>query len=256
MKFLLLCIVFLWLPMTFADSFRLDGVVFHYRLPKKLADDSRMLVLFGGRNSSGFRTLRLFRFDDLADRHHLVLLSPSFNGNDYWEPANGTGKLLKRAIAFLEKKHHLSSKPVYMYGYSAGGQCAAHFAAWMPDRTAAWGAHGCGYYPDIPESSRCRPALITCGMEDSIRFVISRQFVYGYREKGTEVLWKPGGGGHEMDSLSLKLAETWFEALLNADTAKVYGEDDTKHIRQREEDIQPMFRNPLANDRIKELWLE
>lgn len=256
MRLLLLCIVTVWLQVAFADSFRLGGVRFHYRMPKTLTEESRMLVLFGGRNSSGARTLRQFQFSELADRHHLVLLSPSFNSGEYWEPAKGTGELLKRAIAFLEGKYRLSPKPVYMYGYSAGGQCAAHFAAWMPEKTAAWGAHACGYYPDIPAASQCRPALITCGIDDSVRFVISRQFVYGYREKGTEILWKPVVGGHELDTLSLQLAMAWFDALLNGETAGEYGEDDTKHIRQRAEDIQPMFRNPLANTVIKELWLK
>ena len=42
------------------------------------------------------------------------------------------------------------------------------------------------------ESSQCRP-VDTCGIEDSIRFVISRQFVYGYREKALK-FWKPGKG--------------------------------------------------------------
>ncbi|MBQ6471554.1 MAG: hypothetical protein IJJ33_06200 [Victivallales bacterium] len=256
MKALLLCFVITCLQTAVADSFWLGGVRFCYRIPVKRRADFRIMVLFGGRNSHGLKTLRLLHFDELADRHGLVLLSPSFCGIDYWEPKSGTGQLLRHAIAFLERKYHIIPRPVYMYGYSAGGQCAAHFSAWMPEKTAAWGAHACGYYPDIPQAAQCRPALITCGMKDSLRFVISRQFVYGYRERGTEVLWKPGGGGHEMDRLSLELAKAWFDALLNGEPTGNFGEDDTKHVRQRPEDIQRMFRNPLANDRIKELWLE
>ena len=117
--------------MTFADSFRLDGVVFHYRLPKKLADDSRILVLFGGRNSSGFRTLRLFRFDDLADRHHQPALT-LLQWQQLLGPANGTGSLKTRNR--LSGRSTTFVKPVYLLRSYRDNATHLH---WMPEKTAS-----------------------------------------------------------------------------------------------------------------------
>ena len=234
-----------------AEVLQLDGVDFHYRLPECQGANSRILILFGGRNWSGDKTLKYFGFDALADRHELLLLSPSFRDRNYWEPNEWAGELLKKAVRQLEDRYRMKPRKLYFYGYSAGGQCAALFSQWMPEKVAAWGVHGCGVYPETIKSAQA-PVLITCGVDDEARLPISRDFVYRYRECGGLLLWKYfPDSGHELSPLALELAKTWFDDLLSDRRVIAYGEDDTLRIRA-EVDIE--FRNPLYSEKLKNLW--
>ena len=131
-----------------ADVIKLNGIEFHYRIPEKYDVKSKIMVLFGGRNWLGEKTLKTYNFNELADKHSVFLLSPSFKDRDYWEPQVWSGKLLQKVIRQLEKRYKLQPQKVYFYGYSAGGQCTALFYQWMSDKVAACGIHACGVYPD------------------------------------------------------------------------------------------------------------
>jgi len=234
-----------------AEVIRLDGVDFHYRIPQKYDTRSKIMVLFGGRNWQGERTLKTYNFNALADRHRIFLLSPSFKDCDYWEPEKWSGKLLQKAVRQLEKRYNLQPQKVYFYGYSAGGQCTALFYQWMPDKVAACGIHACGVYPEKIKNSKA-PFLITCGTEDKERFQISRHFIYRYREHGGLLLWKYlPNSGHELSKEALELAKAWFDDLLSGKKVIAYGEDDTRQIKQR---IDTEFRNPLYSEKMRELW--
>ena len=242
----------LFMPiLIFAEVIRLDGVDFHYRKPKKYDAKSKIMVLFGGRNWQGKRTLKAYNFNVLADRHNMFLLSPSFKDCNYWEPEKWSGKLLQKAIQQLEKCYNLQPQKVYFYGYSAGGQCTALFYQWMPDKVAACGIHACGVYPEKIKIAKA-PFLITCGTEDKERFQISRHFIYHYREHGGLLLWKYFPNfGHELSKEALELAKVWFDDLLSGKEVIAYGEDDTKQIKQQ---IDTEFRNPLYSEKMRELW--
>lgn len=235
-----------------AERIALDGVEFVWQVPAHYHENSPILILFGGRNWPGEKTLNAYGFDRLADTYGLFLLSPSFIDREYWEPEEWSGQLLLKAVAELERRYRLRPRKLYLYGYSAGGQCANLFYAWMPERVAAWGAHACGVY-FTRNIENPVPALISCGTEDTERFAISRQFLYRYREAGGPLLWKPfPAAGHELNREALALASAWFDALLSGrDAAREHGEDDTLLIR---EDIEPEFRNPLYSAGIRELW--
>jgi pimeloyl-ACP methyl ester carboxylesterase len=140
-----------------------------------------------------------------------------------------------------------------MYGYSAGGQCAALFSAFMKGEVAAWGAHGCGVYPDADLASHS-PALITCGEEDSERFAICRQFAYRRRESGGNVLFKGYGCGHHLNRDALDLASAWLAAFSGkTPSVKAWGEDDTQRVLPVSR-IDREFRNPLYSSDIERLW--
>lgn len=149
------------------------------------------------------KTLNTYHFDELADKHSLFLLSPSFRDRSYWEPEAWSGEALLKAIAELEKLYQLTPQKIYLYGYSAGGQCATLFANWLPERVSAWGAHACGVYPETIHTKA--PALLTCGREDSVRFQLSQLFLYRYRENGGALLWKPLASGHDLSKMHLIL---------------------------------------------------
>lgn len=259
-----------------AETIQMGGVSFECRLPRHTAlpcrpdgdgtTPPRVMVLFGGRGWQGKKTLETYAFGRLADRHRLILLSPSFCEGAYWEPESGSGDILKRAVVQVCR---LAGVPddgaraeLYLYGYSAGGQCANLFYAWMPGDVAAWGAHACGVYGNAakmkPETGkRLAPALITCGTEDTGRHVVSRQFAYTYREMGGALLWKPFAGiGHALNRDALALAETWFDALLSGGSVRFVGEDDTRRVfpAVEAEKIDVEFRNPVADETVRERW--
>jgi len=244
--------VLLFLPLfVSAETIRTDGGVFHCRVPETYDADSGIMVLFGGRDWPGDKTLAACGFSRLADRHRLFLLAPSFKGRNYRQPESGSGNLLKKAVGQLERRYGLKSQKLCFYGYSAGGECAALFYQWMPERVAAWGVHACGVYP---VSIRCSlaPCLITCGLDDAERFQISRGFIYRYREHGGLLLWKYfPDTGHELSRQALELAEAWFDDLLSGRSIIAYGEDDTRKVPAKPD---AAFSNPLYSEKLKELW--
>lgn len=235
----------------FSDVIRLDGIDFHYRVPKRYDTKAKIMVLFGGRNWRGDRTLKIYNFNDLADKHCIFLLSPSFKNCDYWEPQEWSGKLLTKIIWQLEKRYNLQPQKVYLYGYSAGGQCTALFYQWMPRKVAACGIHASGVYPEKIKVSQA-PFLITCGSDDNERFQISRHFIYRYREHGGQLLWKYfPNSGHELSKDALDLAKVWFDDLLSNKKVIAYGEDDTWQVKEQ---VDAEFRNPLYSEKMRKLW--
>ena len=250
MKVLLLILI-LMPSLLIAEVFNLDGVDFYYRIPEKYNSQSRIMILFGGRNWSGDRALKTYNFDNLADKHSVFLISPSFKDFNYWEPQSWSGKALQKAILQLEKKFNLKPQKVYLYGYSAGGQCVALFYQWMPQKVVACGIHACGVYPEKIDFSQA-PFLITCGTEDKERFQISRHFIYRYREHGGLLLWKYYPNcAHELSKDALHLAKVWFDDLLSSKKPIASGEDDTWKIKKQ---IDTEFCNPLYSEKMRELW--
>ena len=229
-----------------------SGVEFVCRIPQKYDAASRVVVLFGGRGWPGAKTLREFGFGQLADREQAFLVSPSFSWGEYWNPETGTGRKLAAAVSELQKRYGLKSRPVVLYGYSAGGQCAALFAQCKELSVATWGAHGCGVYPDGDLAAKV-PALVTCGVGDEDRLRISRSFSMRYRELGGELLFKPLSGGHELGADAKAIAREWLMAVLAGGRSSIWGEDDTLLVKEMD-DIEVEVRNPLYTRRLAELW--
>lgn len=232
---------------------RVRGVEFVCRVPRPYDCRARVVVLFGGRGWTGDRTLDAFGFGRLADRARAFLISPSFSRGEYWNPATGTGVALASAVAELEKRYGLQRQPLVLYGYSAGGQCAALFAQSEALSVAAWGAHGCGVFPDAPAATA--PALVTCGEGDADRMRIGRNFACRYRERGGALLLKPLAGGHELSPQARCFAREWIRAVLAGGESRIWGEDDTYRIAERDA-IDVEYRNPLYTARLSELWRE
>ena len=231
-----------------------SGVEFVCRVPGKYDADSRIIVLFGGRGWPGAKTLKNFGFGALADRERAFLMSPSFSKGEYWNPDTGTGRVLAAAVAELRRRYGLKNQPLVLYGYSAGGQCAALFAQAKELSVAAWGAHGCGVYPEGPVANKA-PALLTCGFGDEDRMRITRSFAMRYREEGGLALLKPFAGGHELGDGALGVAREWIRAVMAGGESWIWGEDDTMRIKDRD-DIEVESRNPLYTRRLSEMWQE
>ena len=229
-----------------------SGVEFLCRVPREYDTMSRVIVLFGGRGWPGAKTLKEFSFGPFADRERAFLVSPSFSKGEYWRPETGTGAKLAKAVAELQRRYGLKAQGIVLYGYSAGGQCAALFAQSKELTVSAWGAHGCGVYPEGVLAAKV-PALVTCGLGDEDRMRISRSFAMRYREAGGTLLLKPLSGGHELGDDARAIAREWLMAMLAGGESWIWGEDDTMLVKEQD-DIEVESRNPLYTRRLSELW--
>ncbi len=234
-------------------AFSVEGIDFLCRVPGAYTPDSRVVVLFGGRNWPAGKTLDAFGFGETADGCGLFLLAPSFAGDDYWQPKSGTGRVVCRAVDVVRRRHGLKPRPAILYGYSAGGQCAALFADWMRGEVGAWGAHACGVFPNGAPPRI--PALVTCGEDDVDRLRISRTFACGAREAGCPVLLRTFHGvGHGLEVDALDLVRLWIRDVSRPDCRVVsWGEDDTWRVRPLRE-IDAEYRNPLYSSELAEAW--
>jgi poly(3-hydroxybutyrate) depolymerase len=93
---------------------------FALRIPSSPMPNSRIMILFGGRNWQPDKTIKSYNFDKLADRHSLFLLSPGFKNDDYWQSEKWSGKALLDAVKYVREKYHLPDRKLFYYGYSAG----------------------------------------------------------------------------------------------------------------------------------------
>ena len=228
-----------------------NGVEVVFAVPSEVSRDSRILLVFGGRGWDGDRSLKELGFFRWAVAKNWCLVSPSFSKGEYWEMQSGSAEVVRAAVRQLRKKHSLSSRPVFLFGYSAGGQLVSLLQEHDPKFADAWAVYGCGVYPETARSRT--PGLIACGIGDEDRLRISRDYAYRFREAGGLLVMKPVAGGHELSELALSLAREFFEAIDAGLAPVAWGEDDTLVIRPREA-IDIEFRNPLYGAKMPELW--
>lgn len=230
------------------------------RQPAKYTPDSRIMVLFGGRNWDGAKAIDAYGFGKLADRYGIFLVSPSFKDDDYWEPEKWSGTAMLDALTLLRQRFGLKGDTkLFYYGYSAGGQCANLFYHWKPEIVEAWGAHACGVWFNLETAGAPCPALITCGENDEDRFLLSSKFARDAREKGYPVIWRGYPGEHELNAGSLRLAELFFEDIAAGRRTAVYvGDDQTMNYYQATSrngaDIEPEYRNIFFSLKLAECW--
>jgi hypothetical protein len=244
-----------------------SSLTFWFRVPKSYKKDSggqyRIMVLFGGRNWTGNKTINTYRFNDLADKYKLILLSPSFKDDEYWHPEKWSGKTLLDAVAKVRLKYNLSAKKrILYYGYSAGGQCVSLFLFWKPKIVKAWGLHACGVWADAGMYNVKKitaPGLVTCGEEDDVRMLLSCNFIYNARENGMKIIWRSYPGGHDIQRAALQLAKSFFAATLsNDDKVKYVGDDqamDFFSVRSlRGKNIEKEYKNEFSDLKTAKLW--
>ncbi|MFA7185496.1 MAG: hypothetical protein WC082_11405 [Victivallales bacterium] len=240
-------------------------VKFVLRVPEGFSENDaknyKIMVLFGGRNWTGERTIKVYNFVKPADKYKLFLLSPSFINDNYWNPEKWSGEVMLRALEKVKIKYSLNkgSKIIY-FGYSAGAQCAALFYHWKPDIVLAWGVYACGvWFSPEKKVVDAAPALVTCGEEDEGRYLLSRRFVRSARERGYSVIWRSYPAGHGLSSEALRLAESFFSSILSGKTRPEYVGDDqemkfypAENKNGRNIDIE--YRNSFFSLETARLW--
>ena len=220
-------------------------------VPGDVRSDSRILVLVGGRGWPGAKSIRELGFAKWAVGRGWCLVAPSFSKGEYWEPKSGSGAVVCAAVDALCKRHGIRPLPVFLFGYSAGGQLVALLQEACPSLVAAWAVYGCGVFPDSPGAKA--PGFVACGTNDPDRLRISRDFVYRARESGGQILWKPVVSGHELNDQSLAIARAFFAAVSHGKPCTLWGEDDTRRVCAVNQ-IDVEFRNPLYDQSLAALW--
>lgn len=220
----------------------------------------RIMILFGGRNWKGDKTINSYHFNELADKYGLYLLSPSFKDDDYWEPEKWSGQALLDAVKSIQDKYKIpEERKLFLYGYSAGAQCANLFMLWKPSLVEAWGAHACGVWGSAPGNSQIAPGLVTCGEEDNPRYELSRTFVMNSRESGALIIWRSYPEAHALNKEALRLAELFFESVLSRSHADEYVGDDQnlkfyKSGTREADRIDREYKNIFFNLNTAEYW--
>ncbi len=254
------------------------NAVFHYRVPKNYdatrRELYRVLVFFGGRNTSGEKEAKNhIGWGDWCDKHDVFLVCPGFKNDNYWEPQAWSGRALFQALAQLKKEYRICTTKILYYGYSAGSQASNLFPAWQPDRCRAWVSHACGYYHEPSARLRGVPGLVTCGDADQARYAITRNFVEQSRKKGVDIIWKSlPNHPHDVPPDSLKLARAFlahYDAAHRGDLsgtpargermrAAFIGDDQDRIFypasSAQAKNILPEDRVPLPNLAIAEAW--
>lgn len=105
---------------------------FRCRIPAKYDKSSatkyRLLIYFGGRNTTGENEVKSNSWGTWCDRNGVFLIVPSCKNDNYWEPQKWSGKALLEAIERLKKKYsNICDDKLFFYGYSAGAQCQICF---------------------------------------------------------------------------------------------------------------------------------
>lgn len=138
-----------------------------------------VLVLVPGSNGDGRAEVETRLWQDLAEEQGIALVALYMTDKlhddmfieHYVDVGKGSGNALLAALeqfASLSGHPEIATAPLLLWGMSAGGEFNYEFAAWRPDRVAAFVVNKGGiYYSALaPAEARRVPGLFFVGSED------------------------------------------------------------------------------------------
>jgi pimeloyl-ACP methyl ester carboxylesterase len=151
-----------------------------------------VLVLVPGQNGDGAELFVAAEWKRFAAKYHLALVVPHFVSDDavllagrgYFAESRASGALLESAL----EQCGWRDVPLLLYGYSGGAHFAMSFAAWRPDRVAAFCAYSFAWWSPPPSALTC-PALVACGQADGTRYGASYAYFQAGRRMGKPWGW-------------------------------------------------------------------
>ena len=156
-----------------------DKAQFRFWLPRDAGAVRAVLVLVPGSNGDGRSMAEDTVWQAFAQRNKLAIVACRFTDKphdqgfieDYANVARGSGQALLDAIGrFASRASHpeMENAPLVFWGMSAGGQFNYEFAAWKPERVAAFVVNKGGiYYTALTaRATRDVPALLFIGGKD------------------------------------------------------------------------------------------
>ncbi len=164
---------------TIPPGVNFDKADFRFWSPAGVGTLRGTLVLVPGSNGEGRQQAQDTVWQAFATRQKLAIVACHFTDKqhdqsfieDYVNVSHGSGQALVDAIGkFAERSRHpeLANAPLVLWGMSAGGQFDYEFAAWKPERVAAFVVNKGGiYYTALtPRATRQIPALLFIGGRD------------------------------------------------------------------------------------------
>jgi poly(3-hydroxybutyrate) depolymerase len=164
---------------TVAPGANFDKAEFRFWRPQGEQRVRALVVLVPGSNGDGRPMADSPFWQAFATRHQLALVACRFTDKphdqpfieEYVEVSRGSGQALLSALtAFATRSGHaeVATVPLFLWGMSAGGQFNYEFAAWKPERVAAFVVNKGGIYYSalVPKATRGIPALLFAGDAD------------------------------------------------------------------------------------------
>lgn len=164
---------------TVAPGNNYDKAEFRFWHPPGASSLRGTLVLVPGSNGDGRAQAEDTVWQAFATRHNLAIIGCRFTDKQhdqsfiehYVNVSQGSGQALLDAITrFATRSQHaeLAAAPLLFWGMSAGGEFNYEFAAWKPERVAAFVVNKGGiYYTALaPRATREVPALLFIGGKD------------------------------------------------------------------------------------------
>ncbi|HLP80470.1 MAG TPA: hypothetical protein VK141_00585 [Nitrosomonas sp.] len=151
-----------------------------------------VLILCPGQNESSRDIIRDPVWQKFAARERLALVGYNFvspdedlkNGRGYFVADRGSGEMLEQGL----HEAGLGELPLFLYGFSGGAHFAMSFAAWKPEKIAAFCAYSFSWWQTPPENLAA-PAVIVCGQSDGQRYGSSLAYFQAGRRQGKPWAW-------------------------------------------------------------------
>jgi poly(3-hydroxybutyrate) depolymerase len=201
---------------------------FRLWLPEGRQPVRAAIVIVPGSNGDWRSMVSDTTWQAFATKHHLALVGCRITDKqhdqgfieEYVNVSRGSGQALLDAMTdFAKRANHpeLATAPFFMWGMSAGGQFNYEFAAWKPERVAAFVVNKGGIYYSALTSAATRnvPAILFTGGKDLEFRVNTIVGLFAVNRRGG-ALWalaEEPGVGHVV-SKSQQMTMIFFEDLL------------------------------------------
>lgn len=203
-----------------------DTAAFRLWLPDQAGPVKGVAVVLDGINVDGRHLGGRAQWQNFAKKNSLALVSCYFKTDDlspqniiYKRAEYGSGRALLAGLVALGKSSghpEMGTVPLLLLGYSAGGQFSYSFAAFCPERVAAFVPNKSGNFLPAPNAAvRAIPGLFVTGEKDKIfPQQRTRDFVLQQRRLGARwcVALEPKFGHNTANANDLALP--FFEAVM------------------------------------------
>lgn len=207
---------------------KFDTAAFRLWLPDHAGPVKGVAVVLDGINVDGRHLGGRAQWQNFAKTNSLALVSCYFKTDDlspsniiYKQAEYGSGRaLLAGLVALGQASGHpeMGTVPLFLLGYSAGGQFSYSFACFCPERTAAFVPNKSGNFLPPPTAAvRAIPGLFITGEKDKIfPNPVTREFVLKNRKLGARwcVVVEPKYGHNTANANDLALP--FFEAVMRS----------------------------------------
>ena len=129
----------------FENTLTINGTKRSYYLripPGSSTDPAQLVFLLHGASGYGQRIARVSRFNEIADKHGIIVVYPDALDRHWNDTPNGTGTIddvlfIDTLVEECEKMFTIDSRRIYVAGVSNGGMMAFRLICELSDKFAA-----------------------------------------------------------------------------------------------------------------------